>query len=64
MITEKLTFSVEEMADAMGIGRALAYDLVKKDGFPALRINGRIIIPVNALKEWMMKEALKTQEGD
>lgn len=57
MENTKLTMSVEEMADAVGIGRALAYDLVKRPGFPALRINGRIIIPVDALKKWLNDQA-------
>ena len=57
MENTKLTMSVEEMADAVGIGRALAYDLVKKPGFPAFRISGRIIIPVEALKKWLNDQA-------
>ena len=47
----KLVFTVEEMAEALGISRPVAYELVKRDGFPAIRVSDRrIIIPIEALK--------------
>ena len=58
MINEKLTLSVEEMANELGISRPIAYELIKRDGFPAIRISERrIIIPVEALRNWLNKNA-------
>lgn len=55
---EKLTVTVPEMAKLLGISRDTAYQLVKKDGFPAIRISvRRIIIPVSRLYEWLDREA-------
>lgn len=55
---EKLTVSVSEMAKLLGISRPLAYELTKKQGFPAIRITERrIIIPVEKLNEWLSANA-------
>lgn len=57
-MSDKLTFSVEEMAQELGISKPLAYDLIKRDGFPSVRISERrIIIPVDALRSWLNTNA-------
>lgn len=50
---EKLTYSVEEARIAIGLGRNAMYALVHQEGFPSVRIGKRIVIPVEALKEWL-----------
>ena len=58
MEKEKMTITVEEMANELGISRPVAYELVKRAGFPAIRISERrIIIPVEALRNWLNKNA-------
>jgi excisionase family DNA binding protein len=58
MSNDKLTLSVEEMAQELGISKPLAYDLIKRDGFPSVRISERrIIIPVDALRSWLNANA-------
>ena len=52
-----LTLSVPEMAVALGISRAGAYELARTEGFPALKIGTRIVIPKDKLKEWVDKNA-------
>ena len=55
---EKLTVSVDEMAAMLGISRPVAYELTKREGFPAVRISAnRIIVPVEALKRWLNEQA-------
>lgn len=57
---EKLTISVEEMADMLGISRPVAYELTKREGFPAVRISERrIIVPVEALKKWLNEQSAR-----
>ena len=34
-MTEKLTVSVDEMAAMLGISRPVAYELTRREGFPA-----------------------------
>lgn len=48
-----LMLSVPEMASALGISRAGAYELARTEGFPALRIGSRIVIPKDRLQEWV-----------
>ena len=59
-MTEKLTVSVDEMASMLGISRPVAYELTKREGFPAVRISERrIIVPVEALKRWLNEQAAR-----
>lgn len=41
----RLTLSVEESAQALGIGRTLAYRLVAQEVIPAVRLGGRWVVP-------------------
>ena len=54
-----LMLSVPEMATALGISRAGAYELARSEGFPALRIGTRIVIPKDKLQEWVDKQTEK-----
>ena len=57
MTNEKLTFTVDEMAAALGISRPVVYELSRKEGFPAIRVSERrIIIPVDSLKKWLDRQ--------
>jgi excisionase family DNA binding protein len=54
---EKTTMSVQELSAQMGISLPKAYELVKSPGFPTIRIGTRILIPVDAYKEWLFKNS-------
>ena len=54
-----LMLSVPEMGAALGISRAGAYELARSEGFPALRIGTRIVIPNDKLQEWVDKQTEK-----
>ena len=54
---ERSTMSVQELSAQMGISLPKAYELVKTPGFPTLRIGTRILIPIDAYKEWLMKQS-------
>jgi len=54
---EKTTMSVQELSAQMGISLPKAYELVKSPGFPTIRIGTRILIPVDAYKEWLLKNS-------
>ena len=49
---EKITMRVQELSAQMGISLPKAYELVKTPGFPTIRIGARILIPIEAYKEW------------
>ena len=45
--------NVVQVAAVLGISRAGAYELVHSEGFPALKIGGRIVVPKDRLREWI-----------
>ena len=55
---KKLTFTVPEMARVLGISHPIAYELCSREDFPAVRVSSkRIVIPVDALNQWLMQKA-------
>jgi len=51
---EKLTMDVSEVADALGISRMLAYDLVRQGKIPSIRISARrLLVPKQALAKML-----------
>ena len=48
-----LMLSVPDLTEALGISRAGAYELVKSEGFPALHIGNRILVPKEELIAWI-----------
>ena len=55
---EKTTMSVQELSAQMGICLPKAYELVKTPGFPTIRIGARILIPIEAYKEWLVRTSI------
>ena len=54
MDEKKITITVLELAKLLGVSKPTAYDLTKRDGFPAIRVSDRrIIIPVESLNRWL-----------
>ena len=51
---EKATMSVQELAANLGVSLPKAYDLVQQPGFPSLRVGTRILIPIDAFREWLV----------
>lgn len=50
----KTTMSVQELAAQLGVSLPKAYELVKQPGFPVIRVGTRILIPVDAFREWLV----------
>ena len=50
--SEKLSLSIEEAAQLLGIGRNLMLKLVTIPGFPSIRFKKKIIINKNKLQPW------------
>lgn len=54
MELQKLTITTKEMAKLLGVNVQTAYDLTRREGFPAIRVSEkRIVIPVEALNKWL-----------
>jgi len=48
-----LMLSVPEVAKVLGISRAGAYELVRSDSFPKIRIGNRIVVPRDKFIAWI-----------
>ena len=61
-MTNKSAMSVRELAEELGICLPKAYELVRQEGFPSVRIGKRILIPEAAFREWFEKAAGNKEE--
>lgn len=52
---DKLVLSVSDLAVTLGISRTTAYELIAREDFPSARLGKRIVIPVDALNEWLKR---------
>ena len=48
-----LMLSADEVASVLGISRANAYNVMRSDGFPTLRIGKRMTVPRDRLIAWI-----------
>ena len=48
-----LMLSVPNVASVLGISRAGAYEFVRSDSFPALRIGSHIVVPKEKFIDWI-----------
>ena len=50
---EKLTYTVDQVAEMLGIGRVKAYAGIKDGEIPHLKIGHRIVVPIAAFNEYL-----------
>lgn len=56
---DKQFYTMKELAEVMPIGTTNLYSLVHSDGFPSIKINRRILIPVEEFQDWVKTSAGK-----
>ncbi len=54
--TERLLLTVEEAARCLGIGRTLAWQLVRQGELPVVRLGRCVRVPAQALQEWIARQ--------
>lgn len=55
----KLTYSVPEAAKILGVSASKMYEVVKIDGFPTIKIGGRLLVSARGLERWIEEQAMK-----
>ena len=63
---EKLTLSVPEAAEVIGVSASKMYGIVKSKGFPTIQVGKRILVSAKGLERWIEEQAQKgwcEQEG-
>ena len=51
-----IMLSVTETATVLGISRTSAYELVKGNNFPSIKVGSRIVVPKGELQKWIQKQ--------
>ena len=53
----KLAYNIAQAAEAACVSEPTMRKLVNTDGFPAIRVGRRWVIPVEAFNNWLIQEA-------
>ena len=51
-----LFLSAKLVAQTLGVGRATAYELMNEEGFPAIRVGSRIVVPQEKFRQWVEQQ--------
>jgi len=49
----KLTYSIEEVSELLGISKSKVYNLCRNNKIPNIRLDGRIVVPVGRFDSWL-----------
>jgi len=60
-MAEKLAYRVNEAAEAIGISRAKAYELIAAGVIPSVRVGSSLRVPVAALTKWIESSTTKSE---
>jgi excisionase family DNA binding protein len=55
-MNERLMLRVGEAAEAIGVSRTKAYELIARGELPTVRVGGCVRVPVAALKDWIAQQ--------
>lgn len=56
----KLTISVPEAAKRLGVSKTTAYELARREDFPAFSVGNRLLVSVAGLEKWVEAQAEKS----
>ena len=53
---DKLAYSLTETAQVLGLSRPTVYTMIKKPGFPVFQVEGRRLVSVEGLRDWIRSQ--------
>lgn len=56
---QKLTYSVAEAAEALGVSKTTMYQIIRIKGFPVIAVGNKRLIPIESFKRWVEEQAQK-----
>jgi excisionase family DNA binding protein len=56
MFQDRLLLRPAETAEAIGISRSRAYELIASGEIPSIRVGGSVRVPVDQLREWIQRQ--------
>ena len=57
---EKLLLKPSEVAQVLGIGRSLVYELINRREIPSIRLGRCIRVPSESLQQWLREQESKS----
>lgn len=58
-----LLLNAKQLAELMGVSISTAYELMRDEGFPTLKIGKRIVVPKEELRAWISEQVKGGVEG-
>jgi excisionase family DNA binding protein len=53
---DRLMLRPTEAADAIGVSRSKAYELIARGEIPSVKVGGCVRVPVDALRQWIDRQ--------
>lgn len=63
LTSPKLTLSIPEAAEVIGVSRSQMYTLAKSKGFPTVQVGRRLLVSTKGLERWVEEQAAKGWQG-
>lgn len=60
----KLTYSVAEAAQVLGVSESRMRQLVRTEGFPTVHVGRRLLVSIKGLERWVDEQAQKGWNGN
>ncbi|WP_052129908.1 helix-turn-helix domain-containing protein [Ureibacillus sinduriensis] len=60
---DRITLTVKETAELLGISLTTIYSLVKTNDIPHTKVKGKILFHRNTVEKWLIDGASKTEKG-
>jgi len=61
---EKLLLKPSEVAQILGIGRSLIYELIARREIPSVRLGRCLRVPTGSLQQWIKDKEIKRHDGE
>ena len=52
-MSDRMTYTVDEVADLLGLSRGSAYKYAREGGIPAIRMGRRLVVPKARFHAWL-----------
>lgn len=59
---EKMLLKVSEVAQILGIGRSMTYNLIYQKVIPSIRLGRSIRVPKESLERWIQDNEIRTTD--
>jgi hypothetical protein len=57
---DTIIYTVKDIQNILSLGRTKAYELMRSDGFPSVKLNNRLYVSKENFEKWFNKQTNKT----